>query len=126
MRTLSSGFRKSRKSIIGIFKGGRRRSQGTNGYEDEQDTERENKFPFGVPGEEDNNAASVGVSYATAEGEISREGEDSRRKSTVFSEREAIIVKVTSKRGKLSKPKVVEPANIRGILKSTTPPSFWC
>jgi hypothetical protein len=98
-----------------------------NGNQEEQGTERENKFPFGVPGEEDNNPASVGVSYATAEGEISREGEDSRRKSTVFSEREAIIVKVTPKRGKLSKPKVIEPAHVRGILKSITSPLFfWC
>ena len=108
IRNLSSGFRKSRKSIIGIFKGGRRRSQAAN-------TEEENKFPFGIPGEED--TSSVGISYATAEGEISRETEDTRRKSTVFSERETIVIKVSSKKGRSSKSKTVEPTNIRGILK---------
>ena len=105
IRNLSSGFRKSRKGIIGIFKGGRSRK--------DADEDTEDKFPFGVPGEE--GEASVGVSYATAEGEISKDNEE-RRRSTVFSERET-TVQITSKK---SKGKSREPANLRGILKSTT------
>ena len=106
IRNLSSGFRKSRKSIIGIFKGGKNRK------EESEDTE--DKFPFGVPGEE--GEASVGVSYATAEGEISKDNEE-RRKSTIFSERDT-TVQITPKK---TKGKSTEPATLRGILKSITP-----
>ena len=105
IRNLSSGFRKSRKSIIGIFKGGKNRR------DESEDTE--DKFPFGVPGEE--GEASVGISYATAEGEISKDNVE-RRRSTVFSERET--VQITSKK---SKGKSTEHNNLRGILKSITP-----
>lgn len=103
IRNISSGFKKSRKSIIGIFKGGKNRK--------DADEDTEDKFPFGVPGEE--GEASVGVSYATAEGEISKDNEE-RRKSTVFSERETTVQIVSKK----SKGKSTEPTNIRGILKS--------
>lgn len=103
IRNISSGFRKSRKSIIGIFKGGKNRR--------DADEDPEDKFPFGVPGEE--GEASVGVSYATAEGEISKDNEE-RRKSTVFSERETTVQIVSKK----SKGNSTEPTNIRGILKS--------
>jgi hypothetical protein len=101
LRSLSSGFRKSRRSIIGIFKGHRRVSAA------DDDDEVENKFPFGVPGEE----ASVGVSYATAEGEIAEMTEE-RRKSTIFGDREK-----KSKKGKKDSP----PTTIRGILKCRLP-----
>jgi hypothetical protein len=100
LRKMSQGIKRSRKSIIGIFKGARRRRR------DEIGEEEEDKFPFGVPGEE----TSVGVSYVTVEGEISRES-DERRKSMIFSDRE------TSLKTKVSKQKF-ENGSIRGILKS--------
>jgi hypothetical protein len=102
LRKMSSGLKKSRKSIIGIFKGARpRRGDGE---------EEENKFPFGVPGEE----ASVAVCHATVEGQVVRPSEE-RRKSTVFSERE------TTKKEKKGKGKQkVEVVNLRGILKRIT------
>jgi hypothetical protein len=112
LRKMSQGFKKSRKSIIGIFKGakGRRAAR----EEGEQEEEPEDKFPFGVPGEE----SSVKVSYATAEGEFSNE-EGERRKSMVFSEREASTVQVQLSSKKKGKGKQsAEPVNIRGILKS--------
>jgi hypothetical protein len=98
LRKMSQGIKRSRKSIIGIFKGGRRRPR-------EAEEEEEDKFPFGVPGEE----STVGVSYVTVEGELSRESEE-RRKSMVFSDRE------TSLKPKSSKQKF-ETGSIRGILK---------
>lgn len=94
---------------MGLFKGAtvRRRREA----EEEQDQEdQEDKFPFGVPGEE----ASVGVSYATAEGELSKERDESRR-SMVFADRETQTS--TSKKGGKSKNKSKEPVNLRGILK---------
>lgn len=103
MRKMSQGIKRSRKSIIGIFKGARRRSR----VELETGEEQEDKFPFGVPGEE----PAVGVSYATVEGEISRES-DERRKSMIFSDRD------TSLKKKGSKPKFENGSVPRGILKS--------
>ena len=88
---------------MGIFKGRRQRDT-------TEETEEENKFPFGVPGEE----ASTGVSYATAEGEMTRESGESR-KSMVFQEREQPVEqKVQVKKGK----KKTEQVVVRGILKS--------
>lgn len=100
LRKMSQGIKRSRKSIIGIFKGARRRQR------EAEEEEEEDKFPFGVPGEE----SSVGISYVTVEGEISRESEE-RRKSMVFSDREASL------KPKVSKQKF-ETGSIRGILKS--------
>jgi hypothetical protein len=112
LRKMSQGFKKSRKSIIGIFKGAKRRAR----EEGDQDEEPEDKFPFGVPGEE----SSVKVSYATAEGEFSNE-EGERRKSMVFSEREASTVQVQLSKKKGKGKQLAEPVSIRGILKSTKP-----
>lgn len=100
LRKMSQGIKRSRKSIIGIFKGARRRPK------EDVDDDQEDKFPFGVPGEE----TSVGVSYVTVEGEISSESEE-RRKSMIFADRE------TSLKTKGSKQKF-ETGSIRGILKS--------
>jgi hypothetical protein len=81
----------------------------------EYDYEVENKFPFGVPGEE----ASVGISYATAEGEIAGEMTEERRKSMIFGDRE-------TKKGKKGKGKDSPPTAIRGILKCTHSLSLRC
>jgi hypothetical protein len=118
-RKVGAGFRKSRKSLVGIFKGRRQR-------DGEGEQEEENKFPFGVPGEE----ASTGVSYATAEGEITRESGESR-KSMVFGEREGQTpTQVEGQRGSGKKgrgKKKAEQVVIRGILKSIPPlyPPFF-
>jgi hypothetical protein len=93
---MSSGLKKSRKSIIGIFKGGRKR-------EDE-----ENKFPFGT---EEDTVASVAISHVTVEGDFTR-GSDDRRKSMVFVDRE----------GKKEKSRT-ENVGLRGILKRIFPKS---
>lgn len=79
----------------------------------------ENKFPFGVPGEE---VSSTGVvTYATAEGEMSRESGECR-KSMVFQEREQQTVETKKKQHHKGKGKLkAEPVVIRGILKSTPP-----
>ena len=100
---------------MGIFKG--RRRERTDG---ENAAEEEDKFPFGVPGEDD--AVTSGISYVIAQGEMSRESDESgRRKSMVFQEREGMQVEpkaVSSKKGKAKKKG--EPVVIRGILKSTS------
>jgi len=113
---MSQGFKKSRNSIIGIFKGASRKPRIT--IEDDEEGS-ENKFPFGVPEEEESggNGASVGISYATAEGEISggkgRESEDGRRrKSMVFGERE------TMRKVPIRRTESASSIPIRGILKS--------
>jgi len=85
---------------------------------DYDDDEQEDKFPFGVPGEE----ASVGVSYATAEGEMSTDGGDERRKSMIFADRDgspSSTVTLQVKKGKGNKGKVKNAiVPVRGILKS--------
>ena len=57
----------------------------------------------------------MGLSYATAEGELSKES-DGRRKSMVFSERKNNI-KISLRKG-LSKQRTSSTPNLRGILKS--------
>jgi len=96
------------------------RDEEEDGEADAEEGERENKFPFGVPGED-----GVGVvTYATAEGEMSRESGESR-KSMVFQEREQPSVEQNKKRNHhhyhKGKGKKSEPVVIRGILKSTFP-----
>lgn len=100
LRKVSQGLKKSRKSIIGIFKA-------TAGKKKEPHiAEEEDKFPFGDP-EED--GATTGVCYATIEGEIARNSEE-RRKSMVFAERDEAVQPSAKKKN--------EPGNLRGILKS--------
>jgi hypothetical protein len=101
LRKMGQGFKRSRKSIIGIFKGARRRKR-------EQEETEEEKFPFGVPEE------NVGVSYISAEGEIAELGD--RRKSMVFTERESTVRTV---RNLLTGRKEKKSTTIKGILKST-------
>jgi len=88
------------------------------GGDDNQEEDQEDKFPFGVPGEE----ASVGVTYATAEGEMST---DERRKSMIFADREGTsssTITLQIKKGRGNKGKAKGPiVPVRGILKS--PPS---
>ena len=117
LRSISSGLRKSRKGIMEIFRGSRRRMGGSSslGEDDDLEEEQEDKFPFGVPGEE----ASVGMCYATAEGEMST---DERRKSMIFADREASTMTRQIKKGKGNKGKAKDRiVPVRGILKS--PPS---
>jgi hypothetical protein len=91
----------------------------------------DNKFPFGVPGEEDEDedSGNVGVSYVSVEGQIggrrSGSGSEGRRKSMVFSERDGIpgkddIVPISGKKGKSKRRKepMPPPPNLKGILKS--------
>lgn len=86
--------------------------------DDDEDGGPENKFPFGVPGEE----ASVGVSYATAEGEMSHDTGEERRKSMIFADREGNpMTTLQIKKGKGNKGKAKEPLVVRSILKSSPP-----
>jgi hypothetical protein len=102
-RRVSSGFKKSRRSIIGIFKGGKNVKAGEFDFEDEED-----KFPFGIP---DEGTPAVSVTYVTAEGELLQISEE-RRKSMVFSERNPNHLQVPSRK---LKTKRTEP--VKGILK---------
>ena len=118
LRKVGASFRKSRKSLVGMLKGRPRRPRLGDDEEGEEGG-GENKFPFGVPGEE---VSSTGVvTYATAEGEMSRESGECR-KSMVFQEREQQTVETKKKQHHKGKGKLkAEPVVIRGILKSTPP-----
>jgi len=114
LRKMSQGLKRSRKSIIGIFKGAtRRRKRGVPDVEDVGEEEEEDKFPFGVPGEE-----NVGVSYISAEGEIAEMGD--RRKSMVFSDRETSVKESVQLilSGKKKGKKHLDTTPVKGILKS--------
>jgi hypothetical protein len=106
---------KNPKSLQRLFKGSRRPLN--NDDDDDVDEGGENKFPFGVPGEEE---GVVGVCYATAEGEVSRD-DDGRRKSMVFSERATEVVseqvQVSKKKNKVKEGK--QEIAVKGILKRT-------
>ena len=120
LRKMSQGIKRGRKSIIGIFKGARRRGRESQVEMEmmmgEEEEEAEDKFPFGVPGEEN----TTQVSYVSVEGEMSAEIGD-RRKSTVFSERESTLqIQLGKKKGKGRKVNL-DSTPIRGILKSISP-----